>query len=772
MMTTINLKKLVLQKEFSLIQEVINAIDLEASIETLEGQPLLQTAKVCDCQRDRYPIALEGQLLGWVIGNEKAGTIANLIAQLAYREHEKRTLAQELLSKYKEISLLFKLSEKIVHSLDFEEVATLVLEEAHRLLRSRSGTLLLLQDSAHMLESIASFGDDDLFQPTIPLWEGVIGNIVQVGRGEIVNDVLSDPRYQSESESKPITSLICVPLTSRELTLGAIALSRPAQQPYSAEDLKLLTTLACQAAGFLNALLHERQLIESRQNDLIFWLSSQIRYSLELDDILATAVSEIYKTLRLDRCCFLWYQSQTRLDRSASATHDRCALPQFIGGLEIVTESKRANLASLIGFYTPESVNGLAQRICQRELVSIHDVQSHSSKTTRQFLQSREFAAFLAIPLQTRSGQIGAICCGTSQEPRIWSDSEIALLQAVTNQLAIAVDQAELYEDSRTATQIAQDRAEQLGATLETLKQTQLQLVQSEKMSGIGQMVAGIAHEINNPISFIQGNLGHLQGYSEDLMRLIQVYQEECDPPSEELLEIMEEIELDFLLEDLPKTLNSMTIGTDRIREIVLSLRNFSRLDQAEFKQADIHEGINSTLLILGHRLKPRSTFPGIEIIKNYGDLPLVDCAPGQLNQVFMNILANAIDALEESTFRRQVVSAKSPGKSSQALPQPNFASPSTPIITIGTQQIEPNRIQIRIADNGPGVSEEIRAKLFDPFFTTKGVGKGTGLGLSISYQIVTERHGGSLYCQSDPSQGTEFVIEIPIHQGNHNRLE
>lgn len=294
----------------------------------------------------------------------------------------------------------------------------------------------------------------------------------------------------------------------------------------------------------------------------------------------------------------------------------------------------------------------------------------------------------------------------------------------------------------------------------QALKEAQSQLIQTEKMSGLGQMVAGIAHEINNPINFIYGNLPHASSYTQDLLSLIELYQKKFPTSDPEIETLEEEIDLEFLVEDLQKMLTSMRIGADRIREIVLSLRNFSRLDEAEMKDVSVHEGIDSTLLILQHRLKPTSTHIGIEVVKDYGDLPSVECYAGQLNQVLMNIISNAIDALDKYSqdLAVQAKAAEANGKA----PEPAFQ----PTITIRTS-ISPNQknVIIRIGDNGPGIPPENQGKLFDPFFTTKPVGKGTGLGLSISYQIVVEKHHGSLKCISESGKGAEFWIEIPIAQ-------
>ncbi|BAZ37371.1 PAS/PAC sensor signal transduction histidine kinase [Calothrix sp. NIES-4101] len=314
-------------------------------------------------------------------------------------------------------------------------------------------------------------------------------------------------------------------------------------------------------------------------------------------------------------------------------------------------------------------------------------------------------------------------------------NSQIATL----NQLLDVSEKSTITQSDRLEDAIAN-----LHQVLDKLQNTQIQLIQNEKMSSLSQMIAGIAHEINNPVNFIQANVSYTEEYTESLLKLVKLYQQKYPNPSVEIQQIIKQIELDFMTSDLKAILKSMKLGTERIRNIVISLRNFSRLDEAEFKTVDIHSGIDSTLMILQHRLKENNNnYSEINIVKNYGEFPQIECYPGQMNQVFMNILSNAIDALElgvGEAFKSQ-----------------------NPQISISTQAIDQKGIAITIADNGVGMTEAVMSKLFNPFFTTKPVGKGTGLGLSISYQIVVEKHCGEIICHSQPGQGTKFTIKIPI---------
>ena len=314
-----------------------------------------------------------------------------------------------------------------------------------------------------------------------------------------------------------------------------------------------------------------------------------------------------------------------------------------------------------------------------------------------------------------------------------------------------------------TAHNQAQAAIPQLHETLQELKRTQLQLVQSEKMCSLGQLIAGIAHEINNPVGFISSNLHYIADYTQTLFHLLTLYQQTFPSPGAEIEQEIVAADLDYILEDLPKIIASMKTGTERINTLTTSLRTFTRADADTKVSYDLHQGIDGTLLILKHRLNANNNRPKIEVIKAYGDLPRIECYPGQLNQVFMNLIANAIDALEGvEGCQTKDEEDSHPSTVQRNLSPPPASHQRAPTIRIHTEQTE-NSVLIRIADNGPGISIEVKERIFDHLFTTKPVNKGTGLGLSISRQIVVEKHGGLLQCISAPKQGTEFLIELPI---------
>ncbi|MEG4962538.1 MULTISPECIES: response regulator [unclassified Microcoleus] len=323
-------------------------------------------------------------------------------------------------------------------------------------------------------------------------------------------------------------------------------------------------------------------------------------------------------------------------------------------------------------------------------------------------------------------------------------------LEITINKTLRDVQQLKENQYLRQSEARAREQAQDLQQTLQELKKTQAQLIQTAKMSSLGQLVAGIAHEINNPANFISGNISHLSDYIQKLLRLLHLYQQQYTPPCFEIQTEIEAIDLEFMIVDLSQILASMKCGVDRIHKIVLSLRNFSRLDEANIKAVDIHEGIKSSLLILDNRLQKTTTRPEIDVIEEYSNLPLVECYAGELNQVFINILSNAIDALNEYNKQRSL----------------NDISALQSAITIRTVLLEEkSSVVIQIRDNGLGMTADVKNRIYEPFFTTKPIGQGTGLGLYISYQIVLEKHGGALKCVSEVGEGAEFWIEIPIRQ-------
>ncbi|BAY23026.1 two-component sensor histidine kinase [Calothrix sp. NIES-2100] len=530
------------------------------------------------------------------------------------------------------------------------------------------------------------------------------------------------------------SSFSAYPLIVEQELVGIMALFY--QHFFTEATHHLLNWIANNIAVAIDRIWAREQLL-SRREALLLSLASQIRSSLELDTILATAVNEIRSLLQIDRCYFLRY-----LTNSSQPT------------LAITHEARHPDLSSMLGMIPLQKSTFLAQNMLNQELICIHNIHNDFAldPNMRELLTEFGITSQLLLPVKSNSGELGAIVCSHCSGERVWSNSEIGLLKAVTDQLAIAIDHAQLYTQSRAATLVAQTHAEKLTEALHKLQETQAQLIQQEKMSSLGQLVAGVAHEINNPVNFIHGNLSPAEDYVQDLIELLKLYQKHYPQPDAEVQDFSEAIDLEFIVDDLSKILSSMKIGTNRIREIVLSLRNFSRLDEADMKVVDIHEGIDSTLLILQNRLKAKPEYAGIEIIKEYSNLPLVECYPGQINQVFMNIINNAIDALENY----------------HAQPD-DFRHPSQ--IIIRTELANQNRVIVRIADNAGGITPEVIGKLFDPFFTTKPVGKGTGLGLSISYQIVVEKHSGVLRCESELGKGTEFWIEIPLQQEEKQTL-
>ncbi len=499
--------------------------------------------------------------------------------------------------------------------------------------------------------------------------------------------------------------------------------------------------------------------------------SQALSEEIELERLLSTLMEVAIENAGASKCALILSEDEN-LPLTVTAV---CSNSNFE---HIHTEFPSISLES--SYDVPITLINYVKR--SREILVIDDAMAVSFLAADSYIICEEPKSLLSIPIINQGKLIGIIYLENNLTTGAFTRDRVEVLKLLTTQAAISLKNAILYQNlaqakeslekyNHTLEQKVKERTQELNnkneilqQAIQELKRTQIQLIQSEKMSSLGQMVAGIAHEINNPINFIHGNIAHASEYVQDLLNLIAVYQQEYPNSSPIIEDKSEEIDIDFLAEDLPKILDSMKVGSSRIRTIVLGLRNFSRLDEYEMKPVDIHEGIDNTLMILQHRLKEKNDSSEIQVIKEYGNLPEVICYAGQLNQVFMNILSNAIDALEDSFIVACQSNLNSDFLTLEG--QENINNPQGKI-SIFTQVTDSNTVMIRIADNGSGMTETVRQKIFDPFFTTKSVGSGTGLGLSISYQIIVDKHKGSLTCNSTLGEGSEFLIEIPMQQSS-----
>lgn len=485
------------------------------------------------------------------------------------------------------------------------------------------------------------------------------------------------------------------------------------------QQAEFIQQMQIQAAEISKAVQRQRALANTVE---------KIRQSLDIEAIFKTTTQEVCRLLEVERVAIYRFYP----DWSGEFVAESLA-QGWTPIREIVPAMSTTDYA-----YADDYLQQIQGRnFANAKSIVIKDIYSANYSICHiALLELMEARAYIIVPIFQGEKLWGLLAAYQNIKPRDWQEDELDLLIQISSQLGVGLQQAELLEQT-------QRQKEELAQTLKELQNTQSQLIQSEKMAGLGQLVAGVAHEINNPISFIYGNITYVTEHTENLFKLLRLYQKQYPKATGEIQKQVAALDLDFISDDLPKILTSMKMGAERISQLVLSLRIFSRLDEAGIKPVDLHEGIDSTLLILQHRLQSQTNSFPIEVVKQYGELPPVVCYAAQMNQVFMNILNNAIDALENSDKAGKII--------------------DNPKIFIRTEVIEGNTILICIADNGCGIPEMMRSRIFEPFFTTKQPGQGTGLGLSISYQIIVEKHGGNIKCVSEPGNGCEFWIEIPM---------
>lgn len=533
---------------------------------------------------------------------------------------------------------------------------------------------------------------------------------------------------------------VLVPVKGQSSAMGFIACLGDRKSRWEPAEVDVLQTIAQQLeVAIYQAQLYETIQKQARREQLVNQITTQTRQSSDLRSILSQAITQVMNAIGSDRCLVHLVNppaETTELFQGFPATEQHGSVYRRSYLFEVCRPPFQPSISVF-------DTNGPITRwvIQHRQRVVITDV----SQDPRIGDNNPEYVAAhirscLVIPVQTTQSLQAILYVNQCSHVRYWSKDDQELAQAVADQLAISIQQAYLYTQLQHQAEASHAQAQQLSEALVNLQHTQAQLIQSEKMSSLGRMVAGVAHEINNPVSFIYGNIPHVEKYVDGLIQLLHAYRDRI-PNDEELRALEEHIDLNFVLKDLPDTLRSMQSGADRIRQIVLSLRRFVRLDEAEWKLADLHDSLDTALDILCSHIPA-----DVAILRQYGELPWVECYPQLLNQVFVNLLSNALDALEQADL-------------------PQVCKPQIRIetATFSDMVTRQSWIRILIADNGAGIAPEHQSRIFDPFFTTKEVGKGTGLGLTVAYQTVVHQHRGRINVQTYPND-TRFVIDLPIH--------
>ncbi|MBD2514955.1 AAA family ATPase [Nostoc sp. FACHB-973] len=722
-------RAIALAKEHGYIQEEALANELAAkfylnwSRERMAGEHITEAyygyarwgakAKVADLER-RYP-----QLLAPILGQTRSPLSTNetIFALGTVTPSSSATSTSSSASVALDLVAILKASQTISSEIEFEKLLSsllsivienagadkcvLMLMESDKLLIRALAKLSLQKNGNTKVDFSAKLLKSEPVEESIDVPIGLVNTVKRTLQPAVIIDasvypqLIHDP-YIGQHQPK---SILCSPILHQGKLLGVLYLENHVTMgAFTSDRVELLNLLCAQAAISLeNARLYERSLEYSQQ----------LERSL---DQLSAAQSRLQASQQ--RLQLLVQQTPLAViewDTNFQVTDWNPAAERIFG------YTKQEALGCEFKFIIPQIIQAKMER------VSI-DIISH---------QGGNYSINENVRKDGKT-----IFCAWYNNPLVSADGELIGIASLADDIT----------ERKIAEVQLQQKAQELETALQNLQQAQLQMIQSEKMSALGNLVAGVAHEMNNPLGFIAASIKQAKPTIADIVEHLKLYQENLPNKSEEILDHAVEIDLEYSLEDLPKMLDSMTIACDRLKNISTSLRTFSRADRDYKVPFNIHQGIDSTILILKHRLKANEQRPAIEVITEYGNLPQIECFPGQLNQVFMNILANAIDALEESNNGRSFEDIK--------------ANPNQIKITTS---LENNCVKIAITDNGMGMSESVKQKIFEHLFTTKAVGKGTGLGLAIAEQIIVEKHGGSLECNSSPGQGTEFAILIPV---------
>jgi signal transduction histidine kinase len=598
-------------------------------------------------------------------------------------------------------------------------------------------------------------GDDDLSSPQT--W--------------VINQLSYDFRLRTLAEafqSSAIEHVMVLPLRHEDQLVGSLSVWRDRDCPlWALPQIALAQSLALELARAIAqhqqvSQVHQlNQCLSRRTDELAQTLSDQavlasvvtkIRNSIELKTIFATTVQEIYQLFQADRVVVYRFNpdwSGEFLAEAVGAAWTPLKVAQFAPDQALLTRPDHcvvqsfpdAPIADLDQYLAQQQGGSYAHSRSAKAVADIY--QRDFPPCYLEVLEQYQCRAYLTAPIYQGDRLWGLLAVYQNSKARSWATHEISLISQIAEQLGIAIQQAELLDTSRS-------QAQDLAVTLDVLTQTQTQMLQTEKMVSLGQLTAGLAHEINNPVTFIHSNLSHLGRYFQELLATIALYQQyhpEIDPM---IADYLETIDLPFLQNDVPRVLRSMANGSQRISDVIQSLNRFTRLNEAGIKAVDLHQGIESVLLILQHQCLATPDHPGIIIQPQYAQLPLVECDASLINQVLINIISNAIDVLKERDR------ARSPGEMT--------TFPSQIVITTAVDEFagKPS-VRLMIQDNGPGIPENIRHRIFDPFFTTKDVGQGRGLGLSLSHHIIVNDHQGALHCRSIVGVGTTFEIELPV---------